>query len=122
MPQVSRRIAILAEGHFAPMEAKTAIGVLRYRPEECVAVLDSQRAGRTAADCVGAGVCCPRAVSAAIATAKIFRISVVEAQCEIDGSGLRGRRRQTPRGGVHRGSNIGDRGVVEHVVRIDAQR
>jgi len=55
MPHASRRIAILAEGHFAPMEAKTAIGVLRYRPEECVAVLDSRRAGRTAHDCVGAG-------------------------------------------------------------------
>jgi uncharacterized NAD-dependent epimerase/dehydratase family protein len=51
----SRRIAILAEGHFAPMEAKTAIGLLRYRPEQVVAVIDSQRAGGTAGGCVGAG-------------------------------------------------------------------
>lgn len=50
-----RRLALLAEGHFAPGEAKTAIGVLRYRPDEVVAVLDSGTAGRTAADCVGAG-------------------------------------------------------------------
>jgi len=59
MAHTSRRIAILAEGHFAPMEAKTAIGVLRYRPEECVAVLDSRRAGATTHDCVGAGGATP---------------------------------------------------------------
>src|SRR5258705_4181106 len=50
-----RRIAILAEGHFAPMEAKTAIGLLRYRPESVAAVLDSTHAGSTAAACVGIG-------------------------------------------------------------------
>jgi len=50
-----RRLALLAEGHFVPGEAKTAIGVLRYRPEEVVAVIDSSRAGRTAKDCVGVG-------------------------------------------------------------------
>ena len=50
-----RRLVLLAEGHFAPGEAKTAVGVLRYRPEEVVAVLDSTHAGRTAADCVGVG-------------------------------------------------------------------
>ena len=49
------RMAILAEGCFAPMEAKTAIGVLRYRGEDVAAVLDSTRAGRTAEDCVGVG-------------------------------------------------------------------
>lgn len=50
-----RRLALLAEDHFAPTEAKTAIGVLRYRPEEVVAVIDGSRAGRTAAECVGVG-------------------------------------------------------------------
>lgn len=50
-----RRIALLAEGHFAPMDAKTAVGVLRYRPDEVVCVIDSTRAGRTAAECVGVG-------------------------------------------------------------------
>ena len=49
------RWAILAEASFGPLEAKTAIGVLRYRPEDVAAVLDSTRAGRTAADCVGVG-------------------------------------------------------------------
>ena len=47
-----RRLALLAEDHFTPGEAKTAICVLRYRPEEVVAVIDASRAGRTAAECV----------------------------------------------------------------------
>jgi uncharacterized NAD-dependent epimerase/dehydratase family protein len=55
MASPSRRIAILAEGHFAPMEAKTAIGLLRYRPDEVVAVIDSRHAGTTTERIVGAG-------------------------------------------------------------------
>ncbi len=51
----SGRLAIVAEGLFAPTEAKTAIGVLRYRAAEVAAVLDSTRAGRTCEACVGAG-------------------------------------------------------------------
>jgi D-glutamate N-acetyltransferase len=43
-----RRLLILAEGHSAdPHHGKTALGVLRYRPEHVVAILDSQRAGET---------------------------------------------------------------------------
>ena len=41
-----RRILILAEGRSAdPHYGKTAYGVLRYRPEQVVAILDSTRAG-----------------------------------------------------------------------------
>jgi uncharacterized NAD-dependent epimerase/dehydratase family protein len=41
-----RRILILAEGRSAdPHYGKTAQGVLRYRPEQVVAILDSTRAG-----------------------------------------------------------------------------
>lgn len=50
-----RRLAILAEGRFTPLDAKTAVGVLRYRPEQVAAILDSGRAGRTAQACVGVG-------------------------------------------------------------------
>lgn len=50
-----RRIAILAEGQFAPATAKTAIGVLRYAPDTIVAVVDSTRAGTDAAQHVGVG-------------------------------------------------------------------
>src|SRR5437870_7807133 len=43
-----RRLLILAEGHSAESHfGKTALGVLRYRPEQVVAVLDSERAGGT---------------------------------------------------------------------------
>src|SRR5580765_8427727 len=50
-----RRLALLAEGRFTPFEAKTAVGVLRYRPEQVAAVIDSTRAGRTAGECAGVG-------------------------------------------------------------------
>src|SRR2546427_5783849 len=49
------KVAILAEGQFAPATAKTAIGILRYAPFPVVAVGDSTRAGKDAADCVGVG-------------------------------------------------------------------
>lgn len=51
----TRRLAVLAEGSFNATDAKTAVGVLRYRPEEVVAVLDSTRAGRSAQSCAGVG-------------------------------------------------------------------
>ncbi len=50
-----RRLALLAEGRFTPSDAKTAVGVLRYRPDEVAAVIDSTRAGRTAGACAGVG-------------------------------------------------------------------
>jgi uncharacterized NAD-dependent epimerase/dehydratase family protein len=43
-----RRLLILAEGFSAdPHHGKTSRGVLRYRPEQVVAILDSTRAGET---------------------------------------------------------------------------
>ena len=65
----ARRLALLAEGRFTPLDAKTAVGVLRYRPAEVAAVLDSTRAGRSAAACVGVGGAIPvvRDVAAAAA-------------------------------------------------------
>jgi uncharacterized NAD-dependent epimerase/dehydratase family protein len=51
----ARPLAILAEGRFTPLDAKTAVGLLRYRAELVVAVVDSTSAGRTAGDCVGVG-------------------------------------------------------------------
>jgi uncharacterized NAD-dependent epimerase/dehydratase family protein len=49
------KVAILAEGQFARATAKTAIGVLRYAPFDVVAVVDSTKAGKDAAECVGVG-------------------------------------------------------------------
>jgi uncharacterized NAD-dependent epimerase/dehydratase family protein len=43
-----RRLLILAEGYSGdPHHGKTARGVMRYRPEHVVAILDSERAGET---------------------------------------------------------------------------
>jgi uncharacterized NAD-dependent epimerase/dehydratase family protein len=50
-----RRLAILAEGCFTRLDAKTAVGVLRFRRSEVAAVIDASRAGRTAESCVGTG-------------------------------------------------------------------
>lgn len=44
---------MLAEGNFTPENAKTAVGVLRYRAGEVAAVIDSTRAGRSAQACIG---------------------------------------------------------------------
>src|SRR3989442_15275924 len=53
------KVAILAEGQFAPGTAKTAIGILRYAPFRVVAEVDSARAGRDAAGGVGVGAGVP---------------------------------------------------------------
>src|SRR4029079_7268252 len=45
-PSDLRRLVILAEGEFGPHSAKTAYGVIRYRRDEGVAVIDSTRAGQ----------------------------------------------------------------------------
>jgi len=64
-----RRLAILAEGRFTASDAKTAVGVLRYRPGEVVVVIDSTRAGRTAAECTGVGGTTPVVADVAAAAA-----------------------------------------------------
>ena len=51
----NRRLALLVEGRFTPLDAKTAVGVLRYRPDQVAAVIDGSRAGHTAQSCVGVG-------------------------------------------------------------------
>ena len=53
--QSSRRLVILTEGHTDPVTAKTASSVLRYRPEEVVALLDSTNVGRTTKEILGVG-------------------------------------------------------------------
>ena len=48
-----RRLVILAEGMLDFHHGKTALSLLRYRPQEVVAVIDSTHAGRTTGDAVG---------------------------------------------------------------------
>jgi uncharacterized NAD-dependent epimerase/dehydratase family protein len=55
----ARRLIILTEGHSDPITAKTASCILRYRPEEVVALLDSTQAGRKSQDLLGVGGATP---------------------------------------------------------------
>lgn len=49
------KYAILVEGAFNYILAKTGNAVIRYRPEEVACVIDSETAGKTAADVIGIG-------------------------------------------------------------------
>ncbi|MFZ5829600.1 MAG: DUF1611 domain-containing protein [Planctomycetota bacterium] len=60
-----RRTIILTDGHTDPHTAKTAICVLRYRPEEVVAVLDRSLAGRKCGEALGVGGTIPLVASLA---------------------------------------------------------
>jgi uncharacterized NAD-dependent epimerase/dehydratase family protein len=50
-----RRLLILTEGYSDTLTAKTAVCLVRYRPEQVVAILDSQSAGKTAQALWGVG-------------------------------------------------------------------
>lgn len=52
---MDRRLVILTEGYSNPHTAKTACSVMRYRPNEVLAVLDSTCQGQTAAQLLGVG-------------------------------------------------------------------
>ncbi len=55
MQQRKRRILILSEGFFGDLEGKTASGLIMYKPEEVVAVIDSTKAGRSVQEILGFG-------------------------------------------------------------------
>ena len=55
MPDRKRRMVILAEGYFGDLEAKTASGLIMYKPEEVVAVIDSTKAGKSVQQFLGFG-------------------------------------------------------------------
>src|SRR5256714_2139338 len=50
-----RRIVILTDGRTNPVSAKTAACVVRYKPEDVVALLDTTQAGKTAGELLGVG-------------------------------------------------------------------
>jgi uncharacterized NAD-dependent epimerase/dehydratase family protein len=53
------RIVVLTEGRTNPSDAKTACGLIRYRRDEVVALLDSTQAGRTAQEVLKVGGAIP---------------------------------------------------------------
>ena len=52
---MNRKWIILTEGHSNPSTAKTATGVLRYRTEEVLGVLDTTQRGKTTHEVLGVG-------------------------------------------------------------------
>jgi uncharacterized NAD-dependent epimerase/dehydratase family protein len=54
-PRGERKIVAMADGAFDLLEAKTAVGVMRYGRDRVVAVVDHTKAGRMAAEVVGVG-------------------------------------------------------------------
>ena len=52
---MSSRIVVLTEGNTSPLMAKTATCVIRYRPGEVVAILDSTRPNETSQALLGVG-------------------------------------------------------------------
>ncbi len=50
-----RKMVLLTWGHSNPRTAKTATGLLRYCPDECVAVLDPDQAGKPAQELLETG-------------------------------------------------------------------
>lgn len=54
-PMMKRRIVILAEGRLDVFSAKTAVGVIRYRKEEVIAIIDRFNAGKDLISIIGIG-------------------------------------------------------------------
>jgi uncharacterized NAD-dependent epimerase/dehydratase family protein len=54
-PIGARRMAILADGCFSPLGAKTAACLVRYAADEVVAIIDASRAPSTAREAIGFG-------------------------------------------------------------------
>jgi uncharacterized NAD-dependent epimerase/dehydratase family protein len=50
-----RRLVILTDGYSEPITAKTACSVIRYCPQDVVAVFDREMAGRTSGELLGVG-------------------------------------------------------------------
>ncbi|HLO34958.1 MAG TPA: DUF1611 domain-containing protein, partial [Candidatus Deferrimicrobium sp.] len=48
--QTPRRLVILAEGNFGFHHGKTAVGVIRYGPDDVIAVIDSTQAGHNVSE------------------------------------------------------------------------
>ena len=51
----ARKMIVLTDGFTDPNRAKTAISVMRYKPDEVVAVVDRKLAGRTSQEVLGVG-------------------------------------------------------------------
>ncbi|REK84499.1 DUF1611 domain-containing protein [Streptomyces inhibens] len=67
-----KRIVILADDEITPSPAKTLTGILRYRSDRVVAVVDNHNAGRDTGEAVGGGLGAGIPIVADIAAAMAF--------------------------------------------------
>ena len=95
------RIVILTEGKSNPTDAKTATGVLRYRTDEIVAILDPALVGTTAGEQLGVGGDIPFIASVADVDADTLLIGIAPA-----GGGFPEGWRALLREAIERGMNI----------------
>lgn len=96
-----QRLVILSEGRSNPQDAKTASGILRYRPGDVAAVLDSTQKGRTAGEVFGVGGSIPFVSRLAEAKADALLIGIAPA-----GGGLPASWRPILREAIERGMDI----------------
>jgi uncharacterized NAD-dependent epimerase/dehydratase family protein len=95
------RIVILTEGQSNPTDAKTATGVLHYRADEVVAMLDSALVGTTAGEQLGVGGDIPFIASVADVDADTLLIGIAPA-----GGGFPEGWRSLLRDAIERGMSI----------------
>lgn len=95
------RFVILTEGHSEPERAKTATALLRYRPEDVAAILDSERAGETAEEVFGVGGAIPVVGRLSEAKADALLIGIAPA-----GGALPPEWRKTVREAIRRGLDV----------------
>lgn len=50
-----RKMVLLTQGHTEPDRGKTATNLVRYKPDECVALLDSTEVGKSSRELLGVG-------------------------------------------------------------------
>lgn len=96
-----KKIVILTEGTTNPTDAKTATGVIRYRRDEVVAVLDSTSAGKTSQEVLGVGGDIPCVASLDEVEADTLLIGIAPA-----GGGLPEPWRAVIRDAIRRGLDI----------------
>lgn len=81
-----RRMVLLVEGADSPVRAKTAINLLRYCPEEVVAVLDPPHAGQSTLQVLGIESGCP--IIAELSQAEVAGANSVVVGVAPSGGGL----------------------------------
>ena len=99
-----RRMALLAEGCFSPLGAKTAVCLVRFVPDEVVAVIDSSQASATVQQLLGFGGAIP--VVASLDEAMVHRPDILVLGTAPKGGGPPPGSREAVAGAIRRGLHV----------------